>query len=66
MSAKVNASLVNVALKQHNRIVYPSQAVNHVAQQTASLYWSIVNQEARSFGSYEKGIERTVDLSNHL
>ncbi|KAI9923810.1 hypothetical protein ASPWEDRAFT_40391 [Aspergillus wentii DTO 134E9] len=57
---------LNTALKQHNRIVYSSQAIHHVAQQIASLYWSSVHHETRSLGSYDRGVEKTVDLSNHM
>ncbi|GAB1201872.1 hypothetical protein APSETT445_000464 [Aspergillus pseudonomiae] len=58
--------VVNSALKQHNRIVYSSQAIQHVAQQVASLYWTSVNDAIRDQTSFERGIEKTVDLSNHL
>ncbi|PIG86771.1 hypothetical protein AARAC_006829, partial [Aspergillus arachidicola] len=57
---------LNSALKQHNRIVYSSQAIQHVAQQIASLYWTSVNDAIRDQNSFERGIEKTVDLSNHL
>ncbi|EYE92406.1 kinetochore subunit FTA4 family protein [Aspergillus ruber CBS 135680] len=57
---------VNATLKQHNRIVYSSQAIHHVTQQVASLYWSAVSQEAHSLGSNGKGVEKTLDLSNQL
>ncbi|KAE8401779.1 kinetochore Sim4 complex subunit Fta4 [Aspergillus pseudonomiae] len=57
---------LNSALKQHNRIVYSSQAIQHVAQQVASLYWTSVNDAIRDQNSFERGIEKTVDLSNHL
>ncbi|RAL11098.1 kinetochore subunit FTA4 family protein [Aspergillus homomorphus CBS 101889] len=56
----------NASLKQHNRIVYSSQAVQHVAQQIASLYWSSVNQAMRDRGSLLQGVEKSVDLSSHL
>ena len=57
--------LVNAALKQHNRVVYSSQAIQHVSQQIASLYWSTVSQATREVTSLEKGVDRTVDLSSH-
>ncbi|KAB8232657.1 hypothetical protein ETB97_009306 [Aspergillus alliaceus] len=57
---------LNSALKQHNRIVYSSQAIQHVAQQIASLYWSSVSQAIRDQDSFESGVEKTVDLSNHM
>lgn len=55
---------VNLALKQHHRVVYSSQAIHHVAQQVASLYWASVNRDIRTRNSYEKGIERLVDLTS--
>ncbi|THC96144.1 hypothetical protein EYZ11_004365 [Aspergillus tanneri] len=57
---------VNAVLKQHNRIVYSSQAVHHVAQQIASLYWTSITQASRSEHSLERGVEKTVDLSSHV
>ncbi|KAJ0425898.1 kinetochore Sim4 complex subunit Fta4 [Aspergillus carlsbadensis] len=57
---------LNAALKQHNRIIYSSQAIQHVAQQIASLYWTSVSQDTRETASLEGGIDRTVDLSSHL
>ncbi|CAK45542.1 uncharacterized protein An08g05700 [Aspergillus niger] len=57
---------LNAALKQHSRIVYSSQAVQHVAQQITSLYWSSVTQAIPNPGSLLKGVERSVDLSSHL
>ncbi|PYH30320.1 kinetochore subunit FTA4 family protein [Aspergillus neoniger CBS 115656] len=57
---------LNAALKQHSRIVYSSQAVQHVAQQITSLYWSSVTQAIHNPGSLIKGVERSVDLSSHL
>lgn len=58
--------LVNAAAKQHNRIVYSSQAIHHVAHQIASLYWASVSQEVRSQATFAKGVEKTVDLSRHM
>ncbi|KAL4934599.1 kinetochore subunit FTA4 family protein [Aspergillus undulatus] len=55
---------LNAALKQHNRVVYSSQAIQHVAQQIASLYWSSVSQASREVTSLERGVDRTVDLSS--
>ncbi|KAI9038802.1 kinetochore subunit FTA4 family protein [Aspergillus affinis] len=57
---------LNAALKQHNRIVYSSQAIHHVAQQIASLYWTSITQASRSQNSLERGVEKTVDLSSHM
>jgi hypothetical protein len=61
-----NSAPVNAAAKQHNRVVYSSQAIHHIAQQIASLYWSSVSQEARSRNAFANGIEKTVDLSSHM
>ncbi|KAL4781387.1 kinetochore Sim4 complex subunit Fta4 [Aspergillus varians] len=55
---------LNTALKQHNRVVYSSQAIQHVAQQIASLYWASVSQDTRKETSLERGVDRTVDLSS--
>ncbi|KAK4861461.1 hypothetical protein LT330_003496 [Penicillium expansum] len=57
---------VNAAAKQHNRVVYSSQAIHHVAQQIANLYWSSVSQEARSQDAFARGIEKTTDLSREM
>ncbi|KAK4930966.1 hypothetical protein LTR66_016067, partial [Elasticomyces elasticus] len=57
---------VNAAAKQHNRVVYSSQAIHHVAQQIASLYWSAGSQDARDHAAFAHGIERTTDLSRQM
>lgn len=57
--------LVNTALKQHNRAIYSSQAIQHVAQQIASLYWASISQATREITGLERGVDRTVDLSSH-
>ncbi|KAG2415259.1 hypothetical protein HFD88_006450 [Aspergillus terreus] len=57
---------LNASLKQHNRIVYSSQAIQHVAQQIASLYWSSVIQATRDQNSLERGVPKSVDLSSHM
>ncbi|KAJ5491037.1 hypothetical protein N7539_002604 [Penicillium diatomitis] len=57
---------VNVATKQHHRVVYSSQAIHHVAQQIASLYWSSVNQETPSRTPFTEGVEKSTDLSRHM
>ncbi|KAL2824911.1 kinetochore complex Fta4 of Sim4 subunit, or CENP-50-domain-containing protein [Aspergillus cavernicola] len=56
---------LNAALKQHSRIIYSSQAIQHVAQQIATLYWSSVSQATREVASLEGGVDKTVDLSSH-
>jgi Kinetochore complex Fta4 of Sim4 subunit, or CENP-50 len=60
------ALAVNGILKQHNRVVYSSQAVHHVARQIESLYLTLLLQDARSLRSYSCGIEKGTDLSNHM
>ncbi|KAJ5561614.1 Kinetochore Sim4 complex subunit Fta4 [Penicillium sp. DV-2018c] len=57
---------LNAAAKQHNRVVYSPQAIHHVAQQIANLYWSSVSQEARSRDAFARGIEKTTDLSRQM
>ncbi|KAJ6145751.1 hypothetical protein N7470_009646 [Penicillium chermesinum] len=57
---------VNQAAKQHNRVVYSSQAIHHVANQIASLYWSSVNQEAQNNSVSANGVDRTADLSRQV
>ncbi|KAF7713596.1 Uncharacterized protein PECH_002535 [Penicillium ucsense] len=57
---------VNVATKQHHRVVYSSQAIHHVAQQIASLYWSSVNQETPSRTPFTEDVEKSADLSRHI
>ncbi|KAJ5727871.1 hypothetical protein N7493_005691 [Penicillium malachiteum] len=56
----------NAAAKQHNRIVYSSQAIHHVAHQIASLYWTAVSYEVQSQAGFAKGVEKTTDLSKHI
>ncbi|KAJ5097194.1 hypothetical protein N7456_007915 [Penicillium angulare] len=57
---------VNWEAKQHNRVVYPSQAIHHVAHQIANLYWASVSQEIQSRAAFAKGVEKTADLSRHM
>lgn len=61
-----HSPIVNAAAKQHNRVVYSSQAIHHVAQQITNLYWSSVSQEARSRDAFAQGIEKTTDLSREM
>jgi hypothetical protein len=63
---EVNNLIVNAAAKQHNRVVYSSQAIHHVAQQIASLYWTSVSQDSRSRRVFARGIEKTTDLSRQM
>ncbi|KAJ9254386.1 kinetochore Sim4 complex subunit Fta4 [Paecilomyces variotii] len=53
-------------LKQHNRVVYSSQAIHHVARQIESLYWNSVHEDLHGLGYHGKGVEQGTDLSNHL
>lgn len=62
---ETNTSPVNAAAKQHNRVVYSSQAIHHVASQIANLYWTSVNQEAQGRSSFSKSFEKTASLSKH-
>ncbi|KAJ5904267.1 hypothetical protein N7504_006650 [Penicillium tannophilum] len=57
---------VNAAAKQHNRVVYSSQAIHHVAHQINSLYWASVSQDIQNQAVLRKGVEKTTDLSKHL
>jgi hypothetical protein len=63
---EANNFIVNAAAKQHNRVVYSSQAIHHVAQQIASLYWTSVSQDARSRRVFARGVEKTADLSRQM
>lgn len=63
---ETDSLVVNAVAKQHNRVVYSSQAIHHVAQQIASLYWSSVSQDARSRDAFARGIEKTTDLSRQM
>lgn len=58
--------LVNAVAKQHNRVVYSSQAIHHVAHQINSLYWASVSQDIQNQAVLGKGVEKTADLSKHL
>lgn len=57
--------LVNSTLKQHNRVVYSNQAIQHVARQIESLYWESVKKEAIGPVKELSGVELGSDLSNH-
>lgn len=66
LSMCTNLAIVNHAAKQHNRVVYSSQAIHHVAHQIASLYWASVNQDAQSKSLSSKGIDKYADLSRQM
>ncbi|KAJ5676983.1 uncharacterized protein N7477_002616 [Penicillium maclennaniae] len=57
---------VNAAAKQHNRVVYSSQAIHHVAHQIATLYWSSISQEGSLRAAFKNGVEKTTDMSRHI
>lgn len=57
---------MNAILKQHNRVVYSSQAIHHVARQIESLYWNSVNREVNGPEARGSGIEKGTDLSNPM
>ncbi|GAM42940.1 hypothetical protein TCE0_044f17354 [Talaromyces pinophilus] len=57
---------LNTTLKQHNRVVYSNQAIQHVARQIESLYWESVKNEVLSPSQKSTGVEIGSDLSNHL
>ncbi|KAF5014834.1 hypothetical protein F66182_14045, partial [Fusarium sp. NRRL 66182] len=56
---------LNTTLKQHNRVVYSSQAIQHVARQIESLYWESVKGEILGPSQNSTGVEIGSDLSNH-
>ncbi|KAL1969387.1 hypothetical protein VTN77DRAFT_9580 [Rasamsonia byssochlamydoides] len=57
---------LNTILKQHNRVVYSTQAIHHVARQIECLYWESIKRDAGNPESNSSGIEIGADLSNHL
>lgn len=57
---------VNATLKQHNRVVYSNQAIQHVARQIESLYWESVKADVLKPNPHSTGVELGSDLSNHL
>jgi Kinetochore complex Fta4 of Sim4 subunit, or CENP-50 len=57
---------VNSTLKQHNRVVYSTQAIQHIVRQIESLYWNSVKSEALNPSQGLSGVEIGSDLSNHL
>ncbi|EEA25710.1 hypothetical protein TMatcc_006059 [Talaromyces marneffei ATCC 18224] len=57
---------LNTTLKQHNRVVYSNQAIQHVARQIESLHWESVKSEVLNPAQGSTGVEIGSDLSNHL
>lgn len=66
ISAADSCLQVNATLKQHNRVVYSNQAIQHVARQIESLYWESVKTEVLKPNAHSTGVEVGSDLSNHL
>ncbi|OKL64651.1 hypothetical protein UA08_00794 [Talaromyces atroroseus] len=57
---------LNAILKQHNRVVYSTQAIQHIVRQIESLYWNSVKSEILNPSQGLSGVEIGSDLSNHL
>ncbi|KAH8698438.1 kinetochore complex Fta4 of Sim4 subunit, or CENP-50-domain-containing protein [Talaromyces proteolyticus] len=55
----------NAILKQHNRVVYSNQAIQHIARQIENLYWESVKREAVAPTKELSGVELGSDVSNH-
>lgn len=57
----IDAALLklNEAIRKHNKLVYPSQAQRHVAEQIDRLYWQAGEQDVDT----GEGLERGADLS---
>lgn len=56
--------IVNTIFKQHNRTVYSSQAIRHVARQIESLYWNSVSPENGREDMQRTAIDKGTDLTN--
>lgn len=56
--------IVNTKFKQHNRSVYSSQAIQHVARQIETLYWNFVNPENGREDMQRTAIDKGTDLTN--
>ncbi|EGC49004.1 conserved hypothetical protein [Histoplasma capsulatum var. duboisii H88] len=57
---------LNAILKKHNRAVFSSQAIHHVARQIENLYWNSVDPETGGELSQGLVIEKGTDLSNSM
>lgn len=55
---------VNAVLKKHNRAVFSSQAIHHVARQIESLYWNSIDPESNGELSQGLVVEKGTDLTN--
>ncbi|EDN04780.1 predicted protein [Histoplasma mississippiense (nom. inval.)] len=56
----------NAILKKHNRAVFSSQAIHHVARQIENLYWNSIDPETGGELSQGLVIEKGTDLSNSI
>lgn len=56
--------IVNTTFKQHNRTVYSSQAIRHVARQIETLYWNSVSPENGREDIQRTAIDKGTDLTN--
>ncbi|OJD14726.1 hypothetical protein AJ78_04951 [Emergomyces pasteurianus Ep9510] len=55
---------LNAVLKKHNRAVFSSQAIHHVARQIESLYWSSIDVESGGELSQGLVIDKGTDLTS--
>ncbi|KKZ62332.1 hypothetical protein EMCG_03250 [[Emmonsia] crescens] len=55
---------LNAVLKKHNRAVFSSQAIHHVARQIESLYWNSIDPESNGELSQGLVVEKGTDLTN--
>jgi len=59
------SALVNVAIRQHNRIVYSTQAIHHISRQIECLYWDSVKREALLSRGESSGVEKGTNLTDN-
>ncbi|ODH38384.1 hypothetical protein ACO22_02383 [Paracoccidioides brasiliensis] len=55
---------LNAVLKKHNRAVFSSQAIHHVARQIESLYWNSIDAETGVGPLQGLVVEKGTDLTN--
>ncbi|KAK2764371.1 hypothetical protein FQN54_009065 [Arachnomyces sp. PD_36] len=55
---------LNTIFRQHNRTVYSSQAIRHVARQIETLYWNSVSPENGREDAQRTAIDIGTDLTN--
>lgn len=58
-----NLCSVNAAAKRHHRVVYPSQAIDHVVEQIAKLYWDSAHPGTQNDASYRSAMDKTLDMT---